>query len=143
MVHIIKDLVFTDHAPDKGVSLGAASGVDRPARGDDCLLVAHYNVACLCRLTHVVHDKGIFWHIEIQIDLHASVVCMARHCVPYASRLKFCHAHFQLAALYLTRKDIFADRSVVCCLQGTEFYFVAVLDDDNTIFRCAFRLDDV
>ncbi len=31
---------------------------------------------------------------------------------------------------------------MVCCLQGTEFYFVAVLDDDNTIFRCAFRLDE-
>ena len=54
-------------------------------------------------------------------------VCMARHRVPLpGSSFVMPISSWQL--YYLTRKDIFADRSVVCCLQGTEFYFVAVLD---------------
>lgn len=86
VIHVIKVLIFANHSPDKCVSLGAAAGVDGPARGDDCLLVPHHDMTCFRWLSHIMHDKGIFWHIKVQIDFHTSVMRVARHRVPYTSR---------------------------------------------------------
>ena len=61
--------------------------MDGPAGGDDCLFVTHYDVAGLIGLTHIVHNKGILRHIEIQIYFHTSVMCMTRHGVPYTAGL--------------------------------------------------------
>ena len=82
MVHIIKDLVFTDHAPDKGISFGSDTGMDRPARGDHRLLVMHHNMTRFLRLPHHVENAGVIIHIEIEINFHPALVGVTRHGVP-------------------------------------------------------------
>ena len=86
-VHIVEVLILSDHTPDKGICSGTASGMDGPAGGDHCFFVTHYDVAGLIGLTHIVHNKGILRHIEIQIYFHTSVMCMTRHGVPYTAGL--------------------------------------------------------
>ncbi len=76
-----------------------------------------------------MHHKRIFRHLKIQIDLHAPVVCMARHCIPHAARLERRHAHHELAALDLTGKDILVDHSVIGFLQTAKLHFILVLDN--------------
>ena len=41
-----------------------------------------------CWLTHVVNNDIFFWNLEVEINFHSSVMCMTRHCIPYASWLK-------------------------------------------------------
>ena len=61
-------------------------------------------------------------------------MCMRRHCVPYASRKKFCQSHCQLTALYLSCYDVFVDDSVVGIFQCSKFYLVLVFYDHNAFF---------
>jgi hypothetical protein len=97
MVHVLEHLVLAHHAPDEGVGLGAHAAVDRPARADHRLLVAHHQVARLGGLAHHVEDHGVVRHVEVEIHLHAPVVGVAGHGVPQAARLELGHAHQQLA----------------------------------------------
>ena len=57
--------------------------MDRPARGDDSLLISHDNMTGLGRLAHIVHHEGILRHLEIQINFHPSVMSMAGHGLGY------------------------------------------------------------
>ena len=98
--------------------------MDRPGRRDDRLLIAHDDVTGLLRLAHVVHDKGIFRKVKVEIDFHTSVMSMAGHCVPDTAGFQMGHAHLQLAALDLSGQDVFVDRSVVGILQCTQFFLV-------------------
>ena len=115
--------------------------MDGPAGRNYRLLIAHDDMACLLRLSHVVHDEGVFRHLKIQIHLHTPVMCMAGHGIPHASGFQPGHAHLQLAALHLAGKDVFADHTVVCVFQAAKLHFVLVLYDNDTLLRYSLRLN--
>lgn len=79
MVYIIKDLVFTDYALDKGISFGFDAGMDWLAWGDYCLLVMHYNVTRFLRLLYYVENAGVIIYIEIEINFYLALVSVTRH----------------------------------------------------------------
>ena len=115
--------------------------MDRPARADHRLLVTHHDVARLLRLTHIVHYESILRQIKVQIYFHSAVVRMAGHRVPYTARLQLRHTHFQLAALYLTRQDVFVDRTLVGIFDRTKVFLVFFLDDHFAFPGRTFALD--
>ena len=82
MIHVLENLVLSDHAPDKGIGLCSHTTVDRPTGVNYCLLIAYHQVARLRWLPHHVENSSVFAHIEIEIDFHAPVVGMAWHGVP-------------------------------------------------------------
>ena len=88
-----------------------------------------------------MHNKRIFWNIKIQINFHSSVMGVAWHSVPYTARLQFCHAHFQLAAFYLSRQNVFTNRSVIGLFQCSQLYLIFIFYNHNALFRCSFRLN--
>ncbi|GDO09685.1 hypothetical protein BvCmsKSP081_00152 [Escherichia coli] len=113
MVHIIKDLVFTDHAPDKGISFGSDAGMNRPARGDHRLLVMHHNVTRFLRLPHHVENAGVIIHIEIEINFHPALVSVTRHGVPQVTWSQLRQPHTQLAGFQHIRDKIFVNCATV------------------------------
>ena len=118
VVHVLENLVLAHHAPDEGVGLRADAGVDRPARADHRLLVAHDKVARLCRLAHHVEDGGVLVHVEVEIHLHAPVVRVAGHGVPQAAGLQLGHAHQQLAGGQHIGHQKLVDRAAVGVIEA-------------------------
>ena len=114
--------------------------MDRPAGGDHSLLISHDNMPCLLWFSHIVHNKGILRQIKIQIHFHPSVMGVAGHGVPHTSRFQACHSHFQLAALHLSRKNIFADGPVVGLLQTSQFHLVLLFYDYHVFLRRSLTL---
>ena len=93
VVHVAEDLVLTHHAPDEGIGLSAHACMQGPAGADDSLLVANHNVASLSGLAHHVEHHRLFVHVEVKINFHAAVVCVAGHGVPQAAWFELCQTH--------------------------------------------------
>ena len=66
---------------------------------------------------------------------------MARHRIPYTARHQCRHTHYQLAALHLSRQNIFVDHSVIGFFQCSKLYFIFFFDDHNPVFRFPFEFD--
>ena len=89
-----------------------------------------------------MHDKCILGDLKVQINLHAAVMGVAGHGVPYTARFQMRHTHFQLAALYLAGKDILANGPVIGLLQTTQLLLVLLLDDHNAFLRLTIHLNE-
>ncbi len=88
-----------------------------------------------------MHHESILGKIKIEVNLHPSVMGMAGHGIPYAARFQGGHSHYQLTALHLAGKNVFADNSVIGFLQTAQFHLIFILNDDHAVFRCAFPLN--
>ncbi|MPM41142.1 hypothetical protein SDC9_87792 [bioreactor metagenome] len=106
MIHVVEALVLAGHRPDEAVGLSADTGVDRPARRDDGLIVGDDQVAGLVRVTHQVHHASIVGNVEIQIALGAAIVGVGGHGVPHAAGVQLGQAHDDLARLDAVLVDI-------------------------------------
>ncbi|AEW75082.1 hypothetical protein EcWSU1_03654 [Enterobacter ludwigii] len=113
VVHVIKDLVFTDHTPDEGVRFRAYARMNRPARRNNRLLVMHHDMARFLRLPHHVEHAGVLVHVEVEIHFHTALVGMARHGVPQVARSKLGQPHAELAGFQHIRNKVFIDGATV------------------------------
>ncbi len=77
-VHVCVVLIFSAHAPAEAVVLRAHTGVDRPARRDDDLLIGDDEVAGGVGRTHQVHDALIGLNIEVEINFTTGACACAR-----------------------------------------------------------------
>jgi len=111
VIHVVEHLVLADHAPDERVCLRADAGVDRPARADHGLFVAHDDVAGLVRPTAQVKHRRIGGKRKIEVDLHPALVGVRRERVPDAAGLEHGHPHRQLARFDDTRDEQLVDRA--------------------------------
>ena len=112
-VHVREVLVVAAHRPDEGVVAGADAGMDRPARGQDRLLVRDHEVLRLVGLAHEMDHPRVGGEVEIDVDLRAAVVHVGRHGVPHAARLELRQAHDELAGSADLRVDHLVDRARV------------------------------
>jgi hypothetical protein len=64
-------------------------------------------------LSHHVEHGRVLGHVEVEVDLHAPVVHMARHGVPEAARLELGHAHEELAGRQHVGNQELVDRAAV------------------------------
>ena len=88
-VHVAIVFVFAGHAPDKGVITGTTSGMNRPGRRNNSLVVMHQQVPGFLRLAHKMNYCLAFPHIKIKVRFHAAVVGMGRHGVPNAAGCQY------------------------------------------------------
>ena len=72
-----------------------------PFGAHDGLLVVQPEHAGLVRFAHQVTDFVALGYLEIVVGLHAAVVGVGRHGVPYRTGLKLRQAHLQLAGAFL------------------------------------------
>ena len=99
VVHVGKRLVFATHTPDEGVVACANTAVDGPTWGNYRLLVVHDDVASFLLGAHQVEHNVVCLEVKVHVHFHTSFVSVARHCVPTACWIKFCHTHGKLATL--------------------------------------------
>ena len=89
-----------------------------PGRRDNSLLIAYPEVARLPGFPHEVQYPLAFRQIEIAIHLHAAVVGVRRHGIPYAAVLEHCQTHHELATWYAVGMDILVNNAG---LMGNKF----------------------
>ena len=104
---------FSPTMPDEGVSLCPDTRMHRPAWVNDRLLISNHQVTRLRRLTHDVPHDSVLTHVEVEVDLHTSVMGMAGHGVPEVSWLELCEAHEQLAGGENIWDQVLVNRSAV------------------------------
>ena len=121
-VHIAIVEILTAHSPDECVVLGSASRMDTPFRRDDSLIVVHPDVAAFLRLTHEMAYSLVLRKLEIEINLHATLVRVSRHCVPGAARLELCHTHLKLACRNHFLHEHSVDDTVIAFLKGSKLH---------------------
>ena len=97
IIHIVKILVFATHAPNKRVVLGSDARMDAPRGRNDRLLIMNDKMPRLGGGPHHVEDDVVLAHVEVEINLHATLMGMAGHGIPSAAFLKVRKAHCELA----------------------------------------------
>src|ERR1700739_280960 len=97
--------IVARHGPDEGIIGRAGARMDRPGRREHRLLVLHYDMARLLRLSHQMEDPGLVREVEIEIGLHTPVMHMAGHGVPDRAWRELRHSDDQLAGLDAARMD--------------------------------------
>ena len=122
--------IVAGHRPDEGVVRGAGAGMDRPARRQHRLLALHHDMPRLVRLAHEVEHPRRLRQVEIEIDLHAPVVDVARHGVPHRARRELRHADHELAGAGALGVDELEDRALVGGRLAAEIDALGIADAD-------------
>ena len=108
--------------------------MDTPAGADDCLLVLHHQMLGFRGRAHKMEYHVILRNIDIGVNLHAALVGMYGHGIPYAARLQNRQAHGKLAGFQHIRVDKLIDHSLVGGLQAAERLLCGVGDPDKRCF---------
>ncbi|MNV75295.1 hypothetical protein D3C71_1685730 [compost metagenome] len=77
-------------------------------------------MASLVRLAHHVEYSRILFHVEVEVDLHTTLMSVARHGVPQTAFLQLGHAHYQLAGRQYIRHQVFVDGATVAGRRVTD-----------------------
>ena len=102
--------------------------MDGPGRGDHGLLVMQDHVTGFLRFAHHVEDHVLILDVEVEVDLHAALVGVARHGIPVAARGELGHAHAQLAALHDGRMEVLVDDALVAGLGAAQRALIGLVD---------------
>lgn len=115
-------------------------------KADNSFLVLHHNVPCLGGLSHHVEYHVVAGNLKVHINLHAALMGVGRHGVPYASLLQHGHAHGQLAGLKYIRVDKLVDNALIGCLRCSAGPLGCLCNGDvgggvGSMGRCAYHVE--
>ena len=128
MVHIGEFLVLSAHSPDERIILRSDTGVDRPRGRNNSLLVMHNDMSCFLGLAHHMKYRVVSAHIEIEVNLHTSVMGVARHGVPVRANLKLGKTHSKLAGLHNLGMYVLIDNSLITVLNRAAGHLARLCD---------------